>query len=442
MPIRDTARSLRDGTLRARDLVEQCLERIDRWQASTNAFIEIDADGARRDADAVDAERRQGVDRGILHGVPISLKDLLDQRGHVTTAGSRSMTAVADADAPAVAHLRSQGAVFVGRTNMHEFALGTTSEDSGFGPVRNPLNPLHSAGGSSGGSAAAVATGMSHVSIGSDTGGSIRIPSVACGLVGLKPAWGDVSLSGVVPLSPSVDCVGPLATCVEDAWYTLQGLRTTETLPPCPPATAVRDLRVGVLRAFGWRAVDDAVGSLTAAALARLAAAGATIEDVPFASAPLVVSTYVAIVMREALDFHRPRLATHADAYTPAVRGRLETIPRPSDEEYAHAQATRAAIEADVAALLERVDVLALPGMAITPPLLGQTHVHWPEGEELTRAAMLRLTQPFNLSRHAAVVLPVGTTPGGWSASLQLVGRDTSSLVSAALAVEAFLGEV
>src|SRR5690349_11782888 len=215
MPIRDTARSLRDRTLRSRDLVEQCLERIETWQPSTNAFIEIDADEARRDADAADGELRQGVDRGVLHGVPISLKDLLDQRGHVTTAGSRSMTAVASADAPSVAHLRAQGAVFLGRTNMHEFALGTTSEDSGFGPVRNPHDPAHSAGGSSGGAAAAVATGMSHVAIGSDTGGSIRIPSVACGLVGLKPAWGEVSLSGVVPLSPSVDCVGPLATCVE-----------------------------------------------------------------------------------------------------------------------------------------------------------------------------------------------------------------------------------
>ena len=178
---------------------------------------------------------RQGVDRGVLHGVPISLKDLLDQRGHVTTAGSRSMTAVAEADAPAVAHLRAQGAVFLGRTNMHEFALGTTSEDSGFGPVRHPRNPLHSAGGSSGGSAVAVATGMSHVV---DRLGHRRIRSaslpVACGLVGLKPAWGEVSLAGVVPLSPSVDCVGPLATCVEDAWYTLQGLRMAEALPPCP----------------------------------------------------------------------------------------------------------------------------------------------------------------------------------------------------------------
>lgn len=439
MPIRDTARSLRDGTLRARDLVEQCLERIETWQPSTNAFIEVDADEARRDADAVDAEMRQGVDRGLLHGVPISLKDLLDQRGHVTTAGSRSMTAVAEADAPSVAHLRAQGAVFLGRTNMHEFALGTTSEDSGFGPVHNPRNLQHSAGGSSGGAAVAVATGMSHVAIGSDTGGSIRIPSAACGLVGLKPAWGEVSLSGVVPLSSTVDCIGPLATCVEDAWYTLQGLRTSGTLPACPTTSDIRTLRIGVLRAYGWRAVDEGVGRLTTEALARLEAAGATLGDVPFASASLIAPTYVSIVMREALDYHRPRLATLADAYTPALRDRLRTVPRPSDEEYALAQETRVAIEADVAGLLEHVDVLALPGSAITPPRLGQSHVTWPDGEELTRAAMLRMTQPFNLSRSPAIVLPVGTTPDGWSASLQLVGRDTSSLVAAARAVEALL---
>ena len=142
------------------------------------------------------------------------------------------------------------------------------------------------------------------------------------------------------------------------------------------------------------------------AATTTVATAGAAMEDVPFDSAPLVVPTYVSIVMREALDFHTPRLAVHGDAYTPAVRGRLEAIPRPSDAEYAAALEARARIEADVASLLARVDVLALPGMAITPPRLGQTHVPWPGGEELTRAAMLRLTQPFNLSRHAAIVMP------------------------------------
>lgn len=430
-----TARDLRQGRVRSRDLVEACLARIDEWQPVTNAFIEVDADDARRAADEADDELRRGIDRGLLHGVPLSLKDLLDQRGHVTTAGSRSMTAVAADDAPCVAHLRAHGPVLLGRTNMHEFAMGTTSEDSGFGPVRHPHDPSHVAGGSSGGSAVAVATGMSHVSIGSDTGGSIRIPSAVCGLTGLKPAWGEVSLRGVVPLSPTLDCVGPLARCVEDAWYALQALRV-DGLPACPAPRTLAGLRIGVLRAFGWRAVTPAIGALTDLALGRLAAAGAALENAPLETAPLVVPAYVAIVMREALDFHGPRLAEHGAQYTAAVRTRLEQAERPTDDAYARALDDRARIEADVAGLLAHVDVLALPAQAITPPAIGQATVDWPDGPELTRAAMLRLTQPFNLSRHPALVVPVGTTAEGWPVSLQVVGRDTPSLVAAGLAIE------
>jgi len=201
----------------------------------------------------------------------------------------------------------------------------------------------------------------------------------------------------------------------------------------------MRGLRLGVLRDFGWRRVMPAIGARVTDVLAALGGAGATLEDVPLATAALVAPTYGTIIIREALDFHAPRLPPHADRYTPAVGGRLQTAPRPSDDEYARALETRAVIAADVAGLLSRVDVLALPGLAITPPPIGQAHVAWPDGEELTRAAMLRLTQPFNLSRHPALVLPVGTTPEGWSVSLQLVGRDTASLVAAALGVEAAL---
>jgi len=430
---------MREGRVRARDLVERCLERIEQWQPVTNAFTFVDPAGARRDADAADSALRAGHDRGVLHGVPISLKDLLDQQGCVTTAGSQSMTAVATTDAPAVAYLREHGPVLLGRTNMHEFALGTTSEDSGFGPVRHPRDAAHSAGGSSGGAAVAVATGMSHAAIGSDTGGSIRIPSAACGLVGLKPAWSEVSLTGVVPLSPTLDCVGPLATSVEDAWLMLQAIRS-RAIPPCPPPRDVRGLAIGVLRTVGWQAVDAAIGGRIDAALDALHAAGASRTDMSLVTAPLVAPAYGTIVIREALDFHTPRLAEHGAAYTPAVRHRLSTAERPSDDTYAEALDVRRRIEEEVSALLTRVDVLALPGMAITPPRLGQTHVTWPDrDDEPTRVAMLRLTQPFNMSRHPAIVLPVGTTPDGWPASLQLVGRDTASLVAAARGVEALL---
>lgn len=437
--IRDTARRLRGGTVRSRDLVEQCLSRIDALQPTTNAFISVDAEGARRSADRADRALHSGVDRGVLHGLPLSLKDLLNQEGMVTTAGSRSLAQRAARDAPAVAALRSQGVVFVGRCNMHEFAMGTTSEDSGFGPVRNPRDPSRSAGGSSGGSAVAVATGMSLASVGSDTGGSIRIPAAACGIVGLKPAWGEVSLEGVVPLSPTLDCVGPLTACVEDAWWVLQGLRGAGRLPECPAPPRLGSLRIGVLREFGWRAVDDAVGRGLDTVLVRLGAAGAHLEDVPLASEPLVVPTYGTIVISEALDFHAPRLPAQASLYTPAVRERLQTAIRASAEEYAQAQARRASIEREIGDLLSRADVLALPGIAIPPPLLGQSHVRWPHGDELMRAVLLRLTQPFNLSRHPALVLPAGDTADGWPLSLQLVGRDTRSLMAAALTIEAAL---
>lgn len=436
MPLRATARALRERTTTARDLLEACLARIDALQPATNAFITVTADRARRAADDADAELRAGHDRGLLHGIPVSLKDLLDEAGIVTTAGSRSMTRVADVDAPAVANLRAQGAVFVGHTNMHEFAMGTTSEDSGFGPVRHPRDGTRVAGGSSGGAAVSVATGMSHVAIGSDTGGSIRIPAAACGLVGLKPAWNDVTLRGVVPLSPTLDCLGPLAASVEDAWYALGALRSSGALPALPDVADLQRLRIGVLRHVGWHLVEPAILEVIDAALQGLAGNGVRLEDVDLPSMPFVVSTYGTIVIREALDFHTPRLPLHADAYTPAVRTRLQTAPRPSDAEYGAALEARARIEADVDALLARVDVLALPGLAIAPPPLGQSHVRWPAGEELTRAAMLRLTQPFNLSRHPAIVLPAGTTRDGWSASLQLVGRSTVALVSAALAIE------
>lgn len=439
MSLRDTARALREGTTSARDLLEACLSRIAALQPATNAFIHVTAEQARHAADAADAELRDGHDRGLLHGIPVSLKDLLDEAGVVTTAGSRSMTRVAEVDAPAVANLRAHGAVFVGHTNMHEFAMGTTSEDSGFGAVRHFRDRSRSAGGSSGGAAVAVATGMSHVAIGSDTGGSIRIPAAACGLVGLKPAWGEVPLQGVVPLSPTLDCVGPLATCVEDAWDVLQALRVRGPLPPCPAPTPIESLRAGVLRAYGWTRVAPEITRRVDEAIAVLQRAGVALQDVPLTSAPAIVPTYGTIVMREAIDFHAPRLPAHADAYTPAVRARLQTAPRPGDDEYAAALATRALIEADVARLLTTVDVLLLPGSAITPPPLGQSHVHWSDGEELTRAAMLRMTQPFNLSRHPAIVLPLPPTADGWQPSLQVVGRTTSSMIAAARAIEAHL---
>src|SRR5438552_6861764 len=216
--IGELGRKLRAKEVRAVDVVEACLQRIHERNPGLNAFILVMGEEARRQAREADRELAAGRDRGPLHGVPISLKDIFDVRGVPTTAASRVRDGhVAARDAPAVAHLRQAGAVIVGKTNLHEFAFGTTNEDSAFGPARNPRDPSRSPGGSSGGSAASVAAGMALATIGTDTGGSIRIPAAACGVVGLKPSLGEVSTAGVVPLSRTLDHVGPLAQSVTDA---------------------------------------------------------------------------------------------------------------------------------------------------------------------------------------------------------------------------------
>ena len=215
------AAQIRAGRLTSERLVEDCLARIAELQPTLNAFVTVTADEALAAARAADRRAAGGRPLGPLHGVPISLKDLIDQAGVPTTASSLvRRDHRAERDAPVTARLRQAGAVFVGKTNLHEFAFGTTSDDSGFGPARHPLDPSRSPGGSSGGSAISVATGMALASVGTDTGGSIRIPAAACGIVGLKPEWGEIPAAGVVPLSRQLDHVGPMTRSVADACST------------------------------------------------------------------------------------------------------------------------------------------------------------------------------------------------------------------------------
>ena len=210
--IAELARALRAHETSAETATTECLERIAERNPSINAYITVLADQALAQARQADAELARGHDRGPLHGVPLSLKDIIDLRRRARPPQPRKC--VTDTSppttAPLVARLRDAGAVFLGKTNLHEFALGTTNEDSAFGPARHPLDPNRSPGGSSGGSAASVLDGMAYASIGTDTGGSIRIPSAACGLVGLKPSLGEIPVDGVVPLSATMDHVGPV----------------------------------------------------------------------------------------------------------------------------------------------------------------------------------------------------------------------------------------
>jgi aspartyl-tRNA(Asn)/glutamyl-tRNA(Gln) amidotransferase subunit A len=434
--IAEIAPLLRRDRLRSADLVDASLRAIDARDRELNAFITVTADRARAEADAADRDAAAGRWRGPLHGIPISIKDLVDVAGLPTTAASRVRAGhVATADAAAVARLRAAGAIIVGKTNLHEFAFGTTNEDSAFGPARNPHDPTRSPGGSSGGSAISVATGMALASLGTDTGGSIRIPAGACGIVGLKPKFGEVPCDGVVPLSHTLDHVGPLTRSVRDAWILYDVLRGAAREPddwePRP-----EPLTLGVPRRYFLERLDPAIDVLFAAAIDRLQRAGHRIREVDVAHADLIATVYIHTVLADAAAYHAPLLDSRGQDYTPAVRLRLEMGRYVLAEDYVRAQEARVHFRASVDRALEGVDALALPTLPIPAPPLGAESVQMGDKSEPVRAGMLRLTQLFNVTGHPAISLPMGKTPAGLPGGMQLAGMETPALLEAALVLE------
>jgi len=438
MTIEEFGRRWRARELTSTQVTNDCLRRIEADNPRLNAFIAVLADEARRQAGEADREIAAGHDRGALHGVPISVKDLLDMRGLPTTAASRVRDGhLADRDAPAIAHLRQAGAIIVGKTNLHEFAFGTTSEDSAFGPVRNPFDPLRSPGGSSGGSAASVAAGMALASIGTDTGGSIRIPAAACGIVGLKPSFGEVSCDGVVPLSRTLDHVGPLAQTVADAalvYHALLGDVAAATPSPMP----LSGVRLAVARPYFCDLLDDEVRARFEEALDRLRAAGARIADIEIHHAADIVAVYMHISFADAAAYHAVTLDTMPERYTESVRLRLEMARYVLAEDYVRALNGREVLRREVDAALAHHDALLLPALAIPAPPIGAASVPVGRSTEPVRSVMLRLTQLFNLTGHPAISVPMGCTSAGLPCGLQLVGcrAQTDALLRVAMACE------
>ena len=428
---------------RARELTsvratEECLRKIEADNPKLNAFITVTADEALKQAREADQELAAGTDRGPLHGVPISLKDLLDVRGVPTTAASRVRDGyVAERDAPSVARLRQAGAVFVGKTNLHEFAFGTTNEDSAFGLARNPHDPSRSPGGSSGGSAASVAAGMALATIGTDTGGSIRIPSAACGLVGLKPSLGEVSIDGCVPLSRTFDHIGPLAQTVTDAslvYHALLGDAHAKAPAPMP----THGLRLAVPRRYFCDLLDDDVRARFEEALERLKKVGVQIDDIDIQHADEIATIYLHIVMADAAAYHATALATMPEKYTPNVRLRLEMGRYVLGEDYVRAMNGRERLRREVDAALAQHDALILPSLPIPAPEIGAVTVPVGKTAEPIRNLMLRLTQPFNVTGHPAIAIPSGLSKDRLPCSVQLVGQrsQTDAMLRVALACE------
>ncbi len=446
MSIARLAPQLEAGQLSAERLVTDTLERIARVNPAINAFITVAGERALAEARRLDAERARGRYLGPLHGVPITVKDLIDVEGLPTTAASRVRRAhVAREDAPLVARLRAAGAIVIGKTNLHEFAYGTTSEDSAYGAVRNPVDPTRSPGGSSGGSAAAIAAGLCAGSVGTDTGGSIRIPSAACGTVGLKPTFDELPCDGVVPLSRSLDHVGPMAADVTSVWMLYQAMAGGvggRGGPPlqggAAPGEGLRAVRFGVPRRYFLDRLDNDVRARFEETIERLRHADARVIDVDVPHTDAIATVYLHIQLPESSAYHAVTLEREPESYTPPVRVRLEMGRYVLAEDYARAQRGRDVLRGEVDAALRDVDALALPTLPIPAPTIGQATVRIGTADIPVRAVMLRLTQLFNITGHPAISLPCGQTPAGLPVALQLVGarHATPGLLGVALACE------
>jgi aspartyl-tRNA(Asn)/glutamyl-tRNA(Gln) amidotransferase subunit A len=435
--IAEVAQLFRAGKLSPFELTELILGRVERLNPKLNAFITVTADQARAQAKKAESElsvtrrRKSSIDRGPLHGIPVSLKDNIATAGIRTTAGSALLRDfIPREDAPIVTRLKQAGAVFVGKTNMHEFAYGVTSNNPHFGPARNPWDVSKIAGGSSGGSAVALAAGFSFGSIGTDTGGSIRIPAALCGVVGMKPTRDRVDAAGVIPLSPTLDCVGPMARTVEDAAILFAALFGDECHARARRREAtsrnLSKLRLGLPREFFFEVISPEVEKLFQSALRSLRRLGAKIVNV---SVPLLLETETAgnrIGWAEATHFHQQSgwFPGRAAEYSEDVRTRLEAGTKVSATEYLEALDHRQKFIKQLGTVMEaaKLDALVVPTVPIVAPAIGEETIRIGATEYPTRALLLRLNRPANLAGVPSISAPCGFTPEGMPAGLQFIG--------------------
>ncbi len=413
------------------EVVEVCLERIEKLNPEINAFLTVMADSAREEAQQATAALGRGEDWGPLHGIPVGVKDLIDVAGVPTTAGSRFFKDnIPRKDAIVIQQLRAAGAIIIGKTNLHEFAVGATNVNPHYGPARNPWNPDLSPGGSSGGSAAAVAAAMCPGALGTDTGGSVRLPAALCGLTGLRPALGQVSTQGVIPMSWSLDTVGPLAHSAQGLALMLDAMTIEAAIPHAQTIDEpVRGLRIGVPKDDSiWADLSlELVGPVRSAIDVLAVDAGMTLVEI---SLPDIRQAYQAastISMGDAAAYHRDRLANAPQLFGADVRARLEQGAARSAADYAIArQFERSWIRRLHTLFRDEIDVLVTPATGVIS--------HAIEGSEGVSAAaeLLRFTYPFSLSRLPALSMPCGFSDDGLPVGVQLVGRDTSTLLRAA----------
>ncbi len=439
----ELAARLRDGQADPVDLTRRSLAAIADVQPTLNAFVTVDAEGALRAAAQARDELSAGLDRGPLHGLPVAVKDLIDTAGLVTTMGSRHFAGHRpDRDAEVVRRLRAAGAVVVGKTTTHEFAYGPTGDRSANGPGANPHDPTRMAGGSSAGSAAAVAAGLVPLALGTDTGGSVRIPAALCGVVGLRPSYGRLPTAGVFPLAPSLDCVGPLAGDVASTavgWSVLAGL-------PSPLAfdggDGVAGLRLGLVTGGWCERLDDTVHSALDALVRRLAEAGARVVPVAVADAEELQALYRTVQSVEAVRIHRERMTRAPELFDQEVLQRLQAAAEIPAGDADTAGRRLVGLRATAEDRLAGVDALLLATVPVTAPPLGARDGDIGGGWTSPREALLAHNTPWSVLGLPAISVPV-PAPGRLPVGAQLIGHPGGDerLLAVAYAVEQLVGQ-
>ena len=432
----EAAATIATGRASSVEMTETCLTRIDRLQPALNCFISIEADSAIAAARQADAARARGDPIGPLHGVPLAHKDMFYRTGKVSTGGSKiRRDFVADRTATVQARLARAGALCLGGLNMSEFAIGPTGHNVHYGPCRNPWDVERVPGGSSSGSGAAVAARLIYGALGSDTGGSVRIPAALCGLVGLKPSQGRVSRYGGMPLSFSLDCFGPLTRTVRDCARLTAVIAGHDPLDPTSSQLPVDDyeaacekdirgLRIAVPRQYGEVRPDPAVARAMAASLAVLVDLGAEIVEVELPDETLLSALSTIVTRSEAATIHRDWLRERRDDYSPQVRRRLELGLAIPATRYVEALTLRAKyLESFVASVLGGADVLHLPTVPIGAPGIAETDIG---ASDKLPAMLMRLTgftRPMSYLGVPALSVPAGFDDAGLPVAFQLVGR-------------------
>lgn len=449
MTIVEAGRALRRRRISAVELTRHQLEAIGRLDPKLNAWLTVTADLALAQAYAADASLRLGVDHGPLHGIPVALKDVFCTRGIRTTAGASLLSAnVPDHDAAVTERLAAAGSVLLGKTGMHEFAYGITSNNPHYGAVRNPWNPDCIPGGSSGGSGAAVAAGLALAALGTDTGGSIRVPASFCGVVGVKPTFGRVSRYGMLPLGFTLDHAGPLAATVRDAALVLEAISGYDSRDPAssrldpgqlcpPPSVSIKELRIGLPSNYFFDRAQPAVKEAVHRAVSIAESLGARLTPVTTPDMEGLTAVHRLILLSEASctlgQFHGRRHELGADVRVLYEQGRLI-----SAVDYLDAQRLRTRFRRQFARLFESIDVLFTPATLFSAPPIGQDSITVDGAGLDVRLLATASVRAINVLGYPALAMPCGLDPERMPLGLQIIARpfEESLLLQAAAALE------